>query len=151
MPYVSQAQEGWAHSPAGEKALGKAGVAEWDAATKGKHLPKRVQHFSKGGLVMALSSESKGSGPKDAEFAVGGGSLDRVKDFKKDDPQGRGDFGRFLSTKDRFTNREEKARVSGARQSQTTSEDWTKPKGVGHTEKDDFGDTKSLPPIKPRG
>jgi len=42
MPYKSRAQEGWAHTPAGEKALGgPAKVAEWDAATKGKKLPAR--------------------------------------------------------------------------------------------------------------
>jgi hypothetical protein len=45
MPYKSQAQEGWAHSPAGTKALGgPAKVAEWDAATKGKKLPARKGH-----------------------------------------------------------------------------------------------------------
>lgn len=43
MPYRSLAQQGWAHTPAGEKALGgPAKVAEWDATTKGKKLPKRV-------------------------------------------------------------------------------------------------------------
>ena len=43
MPYESLAQERWAHTPAGTKALGgKAKVAEWDAATKGKKLPKKV-------------------------------------------------------------------------------------------------------------
>ena len=43
MPYVSLAQEGWAHTPRGEEALGgPAKVAEWDAATKGKKLPKRA-------------------------------------------------------------------------------------------------------------
>jgi len=40
MPFVSQAQEGYLH--AHPEKLGKAGLAEWDAATKGKHLPKRV-------------------------------------------------------------------------------------------------------------
>ena len=43
MPYKSLQQEKWAHTPAGEKALGgPAKVAEWDAATKGKRLPKRA-------------------------------------------------------------------------------------------------------------
>jgi hypothetical protein len=41
MPYKSLAQEHWAHTPAGTRALGgKAKVAEWDHATKGKKLPK---------------------------------------------------------------------------------------------------------------
>lgn len=44
MPYKSQAQERWAHTKAGLSALGgKAKVAEWDAATKGKKLPKRAK------------------------------------------------------------------------------------------------------------
>lgn len=42
MPYESLAQEHWAHTPQGMKALGGAGaVSEWDAATKGKKLPKK--------------------------------------------------------------------------------------------------------------
>lgn len=44
MPYQSLAQERWAHTPAGTRALGgKAKVAEWDAATKGKKLPRKVR------------------------------------------------------------------------------------------------------------
>lgn len=43
MPYRSLAQMRFAHTPAGLKALGgKAKVAEWDASSKGKKLPKRV-------------------------------------------------------------------------------------------------------------
>ncbi len=42
MPYDSKAQERWAHTPNGEKALGGAAkVAEWDAASKGLDLPER--------------------------------------------------------------------------------------------------------------
>lgn len=41
MPFVSKAQQRWGNSPAGKKALGSAGVAEWNAATKGKKLPQR--------------------------------------------------------------------------------------------------------------
>ena len=40
-PFVSQAQEGWAHMH--PEKFGKANLAHWDAATKGKHLPKRVK------------------------------------------------------------------------------------------------------------
>ena len=50
---------------------------------------------------MALSGGSKGNGPHDLEYAERWRPLGRVKDFKKEDPQGRGDFGRFLSTEDR--------------------------------------------------
>lgn len=92
----------------------------------------------------------KGDGPKDAEFAVGGGELDRARDFKKADPQGRGDYGRFLSTKDRFTGKTETDRVSDSRRSQSSAEDWAKPKGVGTTDEDDIGDTKKLKAIKPK-
>lgn len=42
MPFESEAQRAWAHTPAGIKALGgKEKVAEWDTASKGKKLPKR--------------------------------------------------------------------------------------------------------------
>lgn len=42
MPYESQAQRKWAHTKKGMKALGgKAKVAEWDKASKGKKLPKK--------------------------------------------------------------------------------------------------------------
>ena len=41
MPYKSAAQRGWAHTPAGTEALGgPAKVAEWDAASKGLHVPQ---------------------------------------------------------------------------------------------------------------
>lgn len=44
MPYKSQAQRKWAHTKVGTKALGgKKAVEEWDKATKGKKLPKRVK------------------------------------------------------------------------------------------------------------
>lgn len=43
MPYKSKAQQGWAHTPAGTKALGGAeAVKEWDKASKGKHLPAKL-------------------------------------------------------------------------------------------------------------
>jgi hypothetical protein len=42
MPYKSKAQQGWAHTAAGTKALGgKKKVAEWDSASKGKKLPAK--------------------------------------------------------------------------------------------------------------
>ena len=44
MPYKSIKQERWAHTPAGIKALGgKENVEEWDKASKGKKLPKKVR------------------------------------------------------------------------------------------------------------
>ena len=42
MPFVSKAQQGWAHSHPEE--FGKKNLAEFDAATKGKHdLPEHVK------------------------------------------------------------------------------------------------------------
>ena len=44
MPFVSDHQRKWGHTASGLKALGGAAkVAEWDAATKGKNLPKKVK------------------------------------------------------------------------------------------------------------
>jgi len=40
-PFASLAQEGFLH--AHPEKLGKKGLAEWDAATKGKHLPEHVK------------------------------------------------------------------------------------------------------------
>lgn len=49
MPYTSEAQRAWAHTPEGEKALGGAAkVAEWDSASKGKELPQHVKPKKKG-------------------------------------------------------------------------------------------------------
>ena len=46
MPFKSQAQAGYLHSH--PEILGAAGLREWDAATKGKHLPKHVKKFHNG-------------------------------------------------------------------------------------------------------
>ena len=44
MPWKSKSQRAWGHTPEGIKALGgKKAVEEWDKATKGKKLPKRVK------------------------------------------------------------------------------------------------------------
>jgi hypothetical protein len=40
-PFASLAQEGYLH--AHSNVLGKAALKEWDSATKGKHLPKKVK------------------------------------------------------------------------------------------------------------
>ena len=48
MPYKSDQQRKWAHTPAGTKALGgKKKVAEWDASSKGKKLPSKVKKKGK--------------------------------------------------------------------------------------------------------
>ena len=46
MPFVSAAQRGYMH--AHPEVLGKKGLAEWDAASKGQHVPEHVpEHVSK--------------------------------------------------------------------------------------------------------
>jgi len=40
-PFASLAQAGYLHEH--PEILGKSGLAEWDSATKGKHLPKYVK------------------------------------------------------------------------------------------------------------
>jgi hypothetical protein len=47
MPWKSEQQRKWGNSPAGIKALGKKGVAEWNKATGKKKLPKRVKKSKK--------------------------------------------------------------------------------------------------------
>jgi hypothetical protein len=45
MPFKSKAQNAWAHTPAGTKALGgKAKVKEWEHSTDYSHLPYKVAH-----------------------------------------------------------------------------------------------------------
>lgn len=51
MPWKSGAQARWGHSPSGIRALGKAGVAEFDAATKKGSLPKRAKKVTIGSLM----------------------------------------------------------------------------------------------------
>lgn len=47
MPFVSLAQEGYMHEH--PSVLGKKGLAEWDHATKGSHLPEHVnEHKGRG-------------------------------------------------------------------------------------------------------
>jgi hypothetical protein len=41
MPFVSAAQRGFMH--ANPEVLGKKGLAEWDAASKGQHVPEHVK------------------------------------------------------------------------------------------------------------
>lgn len=126
MPYVSRKQEGWAHTLEGTKALGGAAkVAEWDAASKGKH-------FAGGGAV------AKGYMGKEESFAQGGPVLGRTGDWKKTVPN-RG----FLDTPDRFT---DGRKVQGAPKSQETVEDW----GKGSSKANPKGADKSEKAIKPR-
>lgn len=65
MPYRSKAQQRWAHTAAGTKALGgKAKVAEWDAATNFKGLPQRA-----GGHMNRVDSHLRRVAKKRAAYA----------------------------------------------------------------------------------
>lgn len=81
MPYKSRAQQRWAHTPAGEKALGgPAKVHEWDQVSKGHYgsLPEHVSTHAGGGVV-----SNKGYLGKSESFAAGGPVLGRTTDFMK--------------------------------------------------------------------
>ena len=60
MPWASEAQRKWGNSPAGHKALGSKGVAEWNNATKGKTLPSRVtKHIHHGKTSKTTGGKKK--------------------------------------------------------------------------------------------
>lgn len=126
MPYQSDAQRRWAHTPSGEKALGgPSAVKEWDSASKGMKLPERkMTHYAKGGQV------------EKANYASGGAVLPRSGDFKKTVPN-RG----FLDSPDRFTGHKNRTADSA------TSEDWSK---TGGPRGDLKPKDKSEAPVKPR-
>lgn len=87
MPFQSKAQNAWAHTAAGTKALGGAAkVKEWEGATDYSHLP---QHKAGGGTV------NKGYQAQPAHYAKGGAVQDRthMKDF------GKTSSGRFGDTR----------------------------------------------------
>ena len=80
MPFKSAAQQRWGNSPSGHAALGDAGVAEWNSATKGKKLPEKVKKRSmKNGQVSepsrgrmeGISKPSKDYGGKDGNNIPG--------------------------------------------------------------------------------
>lgn len=47
MPFKSQAQAGFFHTHKAELEKQGINVSEWDAATKGKHLPKKLHEMNK--------------------------------------------------------------------------------------------------------
>lgn len=71
MPWKSDQQRKWGHSEAGKKALGgEAAVHEWDEATKGKKLPKRVEKSEKDPTrwEKAKKAVERSKGKKEADF-----------------------------------------------------------------------------------
>ena len=158
MPYVSGAQRGWAHTPAGEKALGgPAKVAEWDAASKGQHVPYKVGAHADGGTTMNKSYMGKTE-----SFAAGGPVLGRVKNWAKEgnvsqptntqeeDSKAKPNYGKLLGGVDRFTSHNladsgEPANIQRIK----PDEDWTKGR-AGEIKNKRSGDSKSEKPVKPR-
>ena len=114
-----------------------------EAANGGVYPEKKAE----GGPVV-----NKGAKSEVGHFAAGGAVQDRssMKDFNKADPQSRGDYGRFLGSKDRFSDKVENARVANARQSQETVENWLKTGGTDDISSRE-GDDKSEKAVKPRG
>lgn len=81
MPFRSQAQAGYLHSH--PEILGKTGLKEWDAATKGKSLPKKVKS-KKGGNTNLKPSSMK------AEMAADRSeNLQKKMEFRKRKPAGK--------------------------------------------------------------
>ena len=60
MPWKSKAQAAWGNSPAGAKALGAAGVKEWNAATPKGSLKKQRIGPKKGVIKLAALARAHG-------------------------------------------------------------------------------------------
>lgn len=175
MPFKSKAQNAWAHTPAGTKALGGAAkVKEWEGSTDYSHLPQKL---AKGGVVKSVDQDVGDHIPKGEPFhhqrmaggggkgghthkgGIGGhndghgiyaegGPVRNTGNDKHYKTETRNSSGHFLSTEDRFTGGRKPA---GFPDEGITEEDWTKSKGVGLTEPDDAGDCKKLKPVVPHG
>jgi len=100
-PFVSDAQRRWGHTAEGEKALGgKAGVHEWDEATKGKKLPEKVSKkevpLEKGALRTAaigaaalLSSHANAASGHLHQFISGLNGMHGIKSQSSFNPAGK--------------------------------------------------------------
>ena len=64
MPYASQAQRNFFHSPTGMAKIGSGEVAKWDAESKGhasnKQLAPRVGKLKKRGIVSPRAANKRG-------------------------------------------------------------------------------------------
>lgn len=178
MPYKSQAQAGYFHTHKAELEKQGVNVDEWDAATKGHHLPKRAG-YAGGGKVKHIDQEVGDNIPKGERFhhegMAGGGGNPRKgigghndghgiyaqggpvrnggpdKHYKKP-PQGRNERGHY-TTGSIFEGKTD--RFTGGRvpldypKEAETEEAWPKEPGIGTKEDDDIGDCKKLPPVLP--
>jgi hypothetical protein len=59
MPFKSAAQRGYLH--AHPEVLGKKNLAEWDAASKGQHVPEHVHEHSNASYSVAHEARKKES------------------------------------------------------------------------------------------
>lgn len=57
MPFKSAAQRGYMH--AHPEILGKKALAEWDAASKGQHVPEHVHEHQKSSYTVARAARKK--------------------------------------------------------------------------------------------
>lgn len=142
MPYQSRAQQGWAHTPAGTKALGgPEKVKEWDEATKGHYgsLPERVQHLAAGGPVMAKGYHGKDQDDR----AKGGASLGRTRNFLKEaDGQDQ-----YSPKRHPYKNPDLKVQAYGKADG---DDDDGKGRAGSSVKPKRVGDTKELKTVKPR-
>lgn len=156
MPFVSKAQNGWAHTPEGTKALGgPAAVKEWEGATDYKSLPGHVGHHAQGGTV------NKGARSEIGHFASGGAVLPRSEDWKKTPdsrflpgqkkpkPESSDAYGAFLDGMDKFSGINPAADPIVAK-GKANEEDWAKG-GKADDLSARSGDAKSEKPRLPRG
>jgi hypothetical protein len=60
MPFVSGAQRGYLH--AHPEVLGKKALKEWDAASKGQHVPYRIHEHSKASYSIARKARGEENG-----------------------------------------------------------------------------------------
>ena len=180
MPFQSKAQNAWAHTPEGTKALGGAAkVKEWEGATDYSHLPQKkaeggpvvnkgavsqVAHFAKGGAVQDRSNMKDFGKQNDTRFR---------KDWKASNSEGVNDtshgisakpssrtddedpnrLGAFLGGGDRFTSQNFAEQGDPASMQRTKpDEDWSKDhvKVSSDQKKLRFGDQKSEAPRMPR-
>jgi hypothetical protein len=68
MPWASDAQRRWGNSPSGHKALGDKGVAEFNAASKGKDLPEKVKHPHGNDMPMRMGEHHQNIHPSHAHM-----------------------------------------------------------------------------------
>jgi hypothetical protein len=93
MPFKSLAQEGYLH--AHPEILGKEKLAEFDAATKGKHLPEH----SKGDPPVAKKKTQTVSLGKKGSFKIRPGALHRALGVPEGEKLGQARIGAALHSK----------------------------------------------------